>query len=314
MNFWRDTNFYDKRHAFRLGQLARPMIVCGLCLVMLAVLMIVSTVNAQPDESPAISPLLQGTAADGKAIYDEKCVGCHTIGGGKLTGPDLKDVTKRRDPAWIKAFIADPPKMLATDPIAQQMLKENNNYSMPNLGLSADEVDYLVAFLTDPGAVPAAPASPVLAGAGDPVAGQRLFTGEQAFANGGPHCMACHSVNGTGGLGGGGLGPDLTHVIQRLGEPGLTGSLKTIAFPTMLGPFKNRPLTEKEQADLVAFFKESDRWQAPVAVIAPGTLNSQALLVFSISLVMAGLFFGLLLFFWIRFQKNKELRLPARKV
>lgn len=43
---------------------------------------------------------------------------------------------------------------------------------------------------------------------GDPNWGQRLFTGEQPFENGGPACIACHTAAGLGPLGGGTMGPD----------------------------------------------------------------------------------------------------------
>ena len=35
-------------------------------------------------------------AAQGQAIFVQKCASCHTIGGGKLVGPDLKGVTATR--------------------------------------------------------------------------------------------------------------------------------------------------------------------------------------------------------------------------
>ncbi len=66
---------------------------------------------------------------------------------GKLVGPDLKDVTARRDPQWLKAFIADPNKLFATDPTAQQLLVENNNVKMPASGLLTPRSTALVTFL-----------------------------------------------------------------------------------------------------------------------------------------------------------------------
>lgn len=294
-------------------RVAWVMIAAGLFLVFLSTVTIVSTARAQPSEEMA-SLQQQTGAAGGKEIFDQKCTGCHSIGGGKLVGPDLIDVTKRRDPQWIKSFITDPAKMIASDPTAQQLVKENNNMTMPTLGLTPDQVDQLVEYLSNPGAAPAAPAAPAAAaGAGDPVAGGRVFTGELGLTNGGPSCISCHTVSGTGVLGGGGLGPDLTHVIQRLGEPGLAAAIKTIAFPTMMGPFLNRPLTAKEQADLVAFLKTADQWQAPVPVFAPGALSIHALLVFGIGLTGAGLLFGLLFYFWTRIKNRYSPLLPVRR-
>lgn len=298
---------------FRSGQVAGAMMLSGILLVLFSATLLVSEVKAEPLAEASAVRQQQG-AAGGRAIFDEKCSGCHTIGGGKLIGPDLKDVTKRRDPQWIKSFILDPPKMLASDPVAQQLLKENNNVSMPNLSLTADQADQLIAFLTDPSAAPAASKPVVPAGAGDPQAGKLLFTGEVALTNRGPSCITCHTVGGAGSLGGGGLGPDLTHVVQRLGEPGLTGALKTIAFPTMLGPFQNRPLTAKEQADLIAFLKDADRMQPQVPVATAGTLNNYALTVFGIASTVAALLFRLLGLFWARLKKRYSPNLPVRRL
>jgi cytochrome c2 len=37
-------------------------------------------------------------ASEGETAFQQKgCVGCHTVGGGKLTGPDLQGVTDRRE-------------------------------------------------------------------------------------------------------------------------------------------------------------------------------------------------------------------------
>ena len=52
---------------------------------------------------------------------------------------------------------------------------------------------------------------------GNPEIGKDLFTGVTRFQNGGPPCMACHSVGGIGALGGGQLGPDLTGSVAHFG-------------------------------------------------------------------------------------------------
>ena len=48
----------------------------------------------------------EGDAAHGKELYETKgCPACHTIGGGRLVGPDLAGVAERRDRDWIIAMI-----------------------------------------------------------------------------------------------------------------------------------------------------------------------------------------------------------------
>jgi mono/diheme cytochrome c family protein len=296
------------------GRVALLLASAGLALLVFVSAGLEGAAQAKSAPLKISAPAAQGPS-NGAAIFNTKCAGCHTIGGGKLIGPDLKDVMVRRDPDWVKRFISDPPKMLASDPTAQKLLKENNNVSMPNLGLSPAEVEDLVDFLKNPGVSPAAPALPAAApGTGDPLAGQKMFTGETWLANGGTPCIACHTVTGTGGLGGGALGPNLTHVIQRLGVPGVTAALQTIAFPTMLGPYQNHPLSADERADLVAFLITADRQQGPVPISTQGALTINTLLVFSIATMGAAVLFGLLFFIWLRQRRRTSAHLPVRKL
>jgi hypothetical protein len=46
------------------------------------------------------------SAREGEQIFVEKCTACHTIGKGRLVGPDLSGVTTRREESWHKR---DPP-------------------------------------------------------------------------------------------------------------------------------------------------------------------------------------------------------------
>jgi len=230
---------------------------------------------------------LAQSASDGQALFQQKCKGCHTIGGGKLVGPDLQDVAKQRDLAWLKSFIAAPDKLIASgDPIAKQLV-DQFIVKMPNLGLTSDQVDALAAYLENPSAAGPAQADNVAA-LGDPEKGQLLFMGQTAFANGGTPCMGCHTVTGVGAFDGGNLGPDLTHAVQRLGgQPGMASALSGLPFPTMQGIFANRQLTSDEQSDLLAFFVKADSQpQVPLNkpinwfMLGLGVLGALALLAF----------------------------------
>lgn len=234
----------------------------------------------------------EGDPSRGLDLFGQKCTSCHTVGGGKLVGPDLAGVTERREPGWIVNFILAPDRMIAAgDPLAVQLLAENNNIPMPNLGLSEADAADLLAYLADPaganGAAPAAP-EPLVLPSGSVQAGQRLFRGETRLQNGGAPCIACHTVSGSGLLDGGTLGPDLTHVMQRYGEAGLAANLNQINFPTMQGPFQDRPLTLQEQADLIAFFVWSDAQGSAVrlnpALLFVGGGSAGTLLLFSLLL------------------------------
>lgn len=204
---------------------------------------------------------------DGEALFNEKCIACHTIGAGRLVGPDLQGVTERRDQAWISAWILAPDKMLAaSDPIAVQLLAEANNVPMPNLGLTEAQVAALIAYLAgSQGTTVALPEAALPAG--DPSRGRALFTGTDRMQNGGPPCMGCHSIAGLGTLGGGALGPDLTPAISIYGDAGLVSFLNTVPTVTMNAVWTRQPLTPDEQADLWTFIKQASIQERPPGMV-----------------------------------------------
>lgn len=200
--------------------------------------------------------------SEGQAIFQQRCVACHTVGGGPLVGPDLKGVTARRERNWLIRWISRPDETLAAgDPIATRLLQEFKNVPMPNQGVTEAQARSLVAYLeAQSGGAAAPPATQVPVAAslpGDPVIGKALFTGSIAFRNGGPPCMGCHSIAGIGALGGGALGPDLTPAYAKFRDPGMASILAAFPFPTMTPIFRDRPLTAEEQAHLRVFLQQA---------------------------------------------------------
>ncbi len=94
-------------------------------------------------------PINHGNAAaSGQQIFQSLCTACHTIGKGKLIGPDLAGVTARREEAWLIRQIKEPDRLLAEkDPIATQLLQESNNIPMVPLGLSDADVTAVIAYM-----------------------------------------------------------------------------------------------------------------------------------------------------------------------
>ncbi len=79
-------------------------------------------------------------AKQGKSLFTARaCTGCHTIGKGKMAGPDLAHVLDRRSLEWLKTWLKDPPAMMETDETAKALLKEYNNMKMPNMKLTDAE-------------------------------------------------------------------------------------------------------------------------------------------------------------------------------
>ena len=84
----------------------------------------------------------------GQQIFDSLCTACHTIGGGKLIGPDLAGVTLRREEGWLKRQILEPQELIAeNDPIVMQLLQESNNIPMVPLGLSDADAIAVIAYM-----------------------------------------------------------------------------------------------------------------------------------------------------------------------
>jgi mono/diheme cytochrome c family protein len=142
--------------------------------------------------------------ARGKELVRERgCTSCHELSGADLgappkaqpaprtlaLAPDLRFVRERSEPAAIAAWLADPSKL-------------KHDAAMPNLGLSADDVRDLTAFLSFGELGSAAPVPPVER---LPVLERRVGfeeVNERVFA---VTCRHCHtnpdSAGGDGGPG-----------------------------------------------------------------------------------------------------------------
>ena len=238
---------------------------------------------------------------DGQALFEQMCAGCHTVGGGKLVGPDLQGLADRRDRAWVERFIQAPDEVIASgDPIAKELVDEYGA-PMPNVGVSDAQLVALVAFLgfeqqvptpTETTATETTPTETEPSPAGDEDRGKLLFEGSNRFEAGGPPCLSCHSVAGVGALGGGQLGPDLTGAFGKYGgEQGLQGVLEAVAFPTMTPIFSRKPLTAEERADLVAFLERAATAERP---------GSQAGKLVALSVAVAAAIVVLALVIWRR--------------
>jgi cytochrome c2 len=221
--------------------------------------------------APAMANAAGNDAEAGKQIFQEKCTACHTIGKGPLVGPDLKGVTERRPREWLEQWIAAPDAMLAKkDPTAIELLHQFHDVPMANMGLSTSDVTAIIAFLGSATSTPEAAGQAAGAPAvqGNPEIGKELFTGVARFANGGPPCMACHSVGGIGALGGGQLGPDLTEVASRYGgATGLDAFVAGTPTPTMKAVWSPHPLTTEERASVVSFLTQAGVTQRPAQAI-----------------------------------------------
>ena len=120
---------------------------------LLHLLLVLLPAQSQAAAAPA-------SAREGEKTFVEKCTACHTIGKGRLVGPDLSGVTTRREESWLKRQIKEPDRMIAEkDPIVMELLKESNNVPMVPLGLTDAEVEAVIAYLKSTEQEAASPAA-----------------------------------------------------------------------------------------------------------------------------------------------------------
>ncbi|HSN69593.1 MAG TPA: hypothetical protein VLV48_10125 [Thermoanaerobaculia bacterium] len=217
-----------------------------------------TSTSAAPASAPpaAIAPG-PGTAAAVDPFAQDflrLCAGCHTIGGGGLTGPDLLPAT-----SWPREDLR----------LAVKRMEKNVG------PMSDEQVDGLAGLLKKPDlkALLAAAAErrveemAATLDPGDPAVGSQLFFGARPLANGGIACFACHTAAGRGGN----MARDLTMAHQRLGRPALLSATEKPAFPMMAAAYGTRPVTAQEAAHLAAFLEQTTASTTPARAAQPQT-------------------------------------------
>ena len=219
-------------------------------------------------------------AQDGEQLF-QQCKACHTIGQGKLLGPDLMDISKKRDAAWVKNFIKSSQSMIkGGDPDAIALFEEFNKLMMIDYPLPDADIDAIVKYI-DSFSTPIAEVAEVAveASAVDSIAaveaadylasidtdenearGKALFEGSRKFRNGGASCISCHHVNVDEGKQGGLLAKELTQSFSQIGGyAGIKGMIDFPAYPAMKDAYAKAPITEDESVQLQVFLMRADK-------------------------------------------------------
>ena len=213
-------------------------------------------------------------------LFTSFCATCHTINKGKLIGPDLVDVNKRRSEAWLLEFITSSQTMINKgDPDAVALFKEYNQMIMPDAPYNADEIKSILGYIKTKspgyeaqadegqptGEVNAEPEEPVRsvdeATPSEIEVGRMLFAGERRLEGRGPACISCHNVKNDRLIGGGLLAKDLTDVFARMNEAGVRGIVSSSPFPAMRQAYQNAAVTDDEVYDITAFLKYANEQQ-----------------------------------------------------
>ena len=206
-------------------------------------------------------------AQEAVTTFRQSCMSCHTIGGGRLVGPDLENVEERQNREWLIGFILDPKGVLASgDPYALGLRDDAGGVVMPpTVGLTRERAEAILDLIIAESQMEASQFAGLDIGdepftEADIQLGRAIFRGDVRLENGGPTCLSCHTVEGIGGLGGGRLGPDLSRVFERLqGRKNLASWLLAPATETMQPVYVKASLTNEEILPLVAFLEDEAR-------------------------------------------------------
>lgn len=231
----------------------------------------------------ALSVLIQGPATavgvqepSGAAVYAARCASCHQDFGEGVEGtfPPLAG----NPSATVAEYVTE----VITDGRTGSLQVGGVIYDTPMPavnGISDAEIVAVVAYVTDlAGRVSdPAPTTPAPTEPAEPPSAERgrdLFTGGSSFSAGGASCSSCHTAGSVGNLSGPGLGPDLTAAHDTLGgDIGLGAWLSNPPSETMAPIFADRPLTDGEVADVVAFLADApsqDRQSGPDRLLLAG--------------------------------------------
>jgi len=211
-----------------------------------------------------VSPVLRAQDG-GEKIFESNCSACHTIGGGRLVGPDLSGVYRIRNNEWLISFIRSSQQLIKSgDSAAVAIYEEYNRVPMPDNRLSDAQIlgviDYIKASDSDVQAAGAVPEIPedslaVIYSTEYAAAGRALFYGHSAFANGAAPCLSCHNISDQSFLGGGRMARDLTASYGNLGAAGITAIVRNSPFPAMKTALSGHDINDDEIQALISLLK-----------------------------------------------------------
>jgi cytochrome c2 len=217
---------------------------------------------------------------EGESLFKLNCSPCHTVGQGKLVGPDLARIEERRDREWIRTFIRSSQSVIQSgDPAAVAIYNEFNQILMPDQAtLTEKEINSILVFIknTSQTARPQAtvtlksiqeedsgqnkkpsdsPVSPLGDQDEEVIKGRELFLGMVRLKAGGPSCNSCHNVTEEEKPEGGTFAPDLTNVYSRIDEKEIMELATAPKYPSMQKVYHDKPITPEEAYLLASFLK-----------------------------------------------------------
>ena len=139
------------------------------------------------------------SAQDTPDYFRQNCTNCHTIGGGRLAGPDLKNVGQRKDAEWLITFLANPRQVIESgDAYAAKLVEESRGVVMPiGPGMNRYRAEQLLKLIEAESKLEESHFKGLRISTEpfteqDRTAGREWFVGRRPFKNGGTACGSCH--------------------------------------------------------------------------------------------------------------------------
>jgi len=98
----------------------------------------------------SLVPVSAQDVANGKSLFEGNCTSCHAI-HEKSIGPALKDVTTRRQEAWLLKWVRNSSALIKSgDPIAVKLFEDYNKVAMNSFeNFSDDDIKDVLAYITE---------------------------------------------------------------------------------------------------------------------------------------------------------------------
>ncbi len=196
-------------------------------------------------------------ANKGKVIFNSKgCAACNDFSADKVTGPSLKGVTQRVNEDFLKKWIKNPDEVKKTDKYAQKLDKKFPNSNMLNLGLSDEEISFVIEYLKFMDQ--SGPVKQTFV----PLNKAQFEEAKQIYFN---KCSGCHGAKRWGAT-----GPSLlptSHIVSAKEVPGGgtrdkgTEALKAIIWngtPAGMPPWGKEGMLTEREVDLMARYVQMD--------------------------------------------------------
>lgn len=94
--------------------------------------------------------------AGGETSFKQLCAACHTVGKGRLVGPDLVGISQRRPVDWIIKFVKSSQSMVKSgDKYADSIFQAYNSTIMPDHPtLNDDQIKNILAYIDNKSTAP----------------------------------------------------------------------------------------------------------------------------------------------------------------